>query len=83
MDAKKKKMYKKKVMENRIMKWNLLKQEEEQKTPVMVKIDNVKTTNQRKIADKYGDLLIEKIENLTKGVSENKSIAIKNFKSQS
>ena len=50
------------------------------KLDVNVNVDRKKTTNQRLMADKYGDLIINKIEKLPEGIPDNKMIAIESFK---
>ena len=47
-------------------RWKFINDSEEEKTPVQVKVDGVKTTKQRTIANAYGDHLLDKVENLTK-----------------
>ena len=47
--------------------------------PVMVRINGKKTSCQRLIANKYGDHLIEKIENLTKDLPNETKVAMDLF----
>ena len=60
-------------------KWKFINREEGEKTPVMVRINGKKTSCRRFSANKYGDHLIEKIENLTKDLQNETNVAMEIF----
>ena len=65
MEQKKKKQHEIKILKGMKSKWKHINQEDGCKTPVNVKINGVYTTNQRKIAEKYSEHLLKKIDSLT------------------
>ena len=62
----KKKKYEQEMLKRINSRWKYINDSEEEKTPVQVKVDGIKTTKQRTIANAYGDHLLAKVENLTK-----------------
>ena len=54
MEEKKKSAYEKRILDNVKSKWNFIKPEEEEKTPVEVKINGRGTSSQRKLQKNMG-----------------------------
>ena len=61
-------------------KWHFLKDDDEYKSPVCVKVARKLTTAQRKIAEEYATHIENKISNLTKSPPDSKENAVKIFK---
>merc|ERR1711954_417704 len=79
MEQKKKKQHEIKILKSIKSKWKHINQEDRCKTPVNVKVNGVYTTDQRKIAEKYSEHLLKKIDSLTNELPDKRNEAMKIF----
>ena len=61
------------------LEWKVIRNDDDKKTPVMLKINGKKTTNQREIAENYAKNLINKVDSLTKDLPDRRETAISKF----
>ena len=81
LETKKKKIYEEKVLKKIKEKWKFIRNDDTDKTPVYVKVDNNYTSCQRRIANAYAEHTSNKIKNLTEHLPDKKDQAMNIFKS--
>merc|ERR1711954_492447 len=74
---KKKKEYETKILKGIKSKWKFINENDVCKTPVYVKINGKYSSNQRLIAEKYSEHLIDKIDSLTNSLPDKRNEAMK------